>query len=274
MKKLMMYAGLALLMAFTLAPFLSTLTTSLSTNQDIISGANRFFPTHATFANFNKAIMGQAALSGFVSSMINSLIVAAVTTILCLLFGALGAYAFARLNFRFRDSFVLLVLVTQMIPGIAVLIPIYVIFRQMGLLDTKTSIIMAQMAFNLPFIIWIMRSFFSSIPKDLEEAAFIDGLGRFGALFRIILPISTPGLFATGVFAFMNSWNDFLTPLVLTSSQVAKTMPVAINEFLGRFTVDYGLLAAAGFIGIIPPILIILFFQRYLIEGLTAGAVK
>ncbi|MCD9022856.1 carbohydrate ABC transporter permease [Cohnella silvisoli] len=274
MKKLLMYIGLAILMAFTLAPFLSTLTTSFSTNQDIISGANRFFPRHITFANFEKAIMGQSALSGFVSSMFNSLTVAAVTTFFCLLFGALGAYAFARLNFRFRDSFMLLVLITQMIPGIAILIPIYVIFRQMGFLDTKTSIMLAQMAFNLPFIIWIMRSFFYSIPKDLEEAAFIDGLGRFGALFRIIMPISTPGLFATGVFAFMNSWNDFLTPLVLTSSQHAKTMPVAINEFLGRFTVDYGLLAAAGFIGIIPPILIILFFQRYLIEGLTAGAVK
>ena len=274
MNKILVYLGVAILMVFTLVPFFSTLTTSLSTNQAIISGSNLLFPKSVTLANFEKALTGHSALSGFSLSIINSVIVGVSTTLLCLLFGSLGAYAFARLNFRYRDRFILLVLITQMIPGIAVLIPIYVIFRNVGLLDNKIGDVLSQATFNLPFILWIMRSFFYSIPKELEEAAFIDGLGRFGALFRIILPISSPGLFATGVFAFLNSWNDFLSPLILTSSLRAKTIPLAIDEFLGRFNVDYGLLAAAGFIGIVPPIIMILFFQRYLLAGLTAGAVK
>ncbi|KIL40935.1 hypothetical protein SD70_10805 [Gordoniibacillus kamchatkensis] len=261
-------------MIFTIAPFLWILITSISTNKQITGSPFSWFPKEPTLQNYAKVFTDQTNISGYVDSLLNSLIVASVTTFVCLLFGALGAYAFARLQFKFREYFILFILFTQMIPGIAVLIPIYIIFKNIGMLDTKSSLIMTQISFILPFIIWVMRSFFYTVPKELEDAAFIDGLGRFGALFRIILPISTPGLFATGVFAFLNSWNDFLTPLVLTSTTQAKTMPVAINEFLGRFSVDYGLLTAAGVVGLLPPILISLLFQRFLIDGLTAGAVK
>lgn len=268
------YAAVLAVMIFTMAPFIWVCITSISTNKEITSVPVHWFPDAPTMQNYAKVLFTKSNVSGYFASLSNSLIVATVTTAVCLLFGSLGAYAFARLKFPFRDKFIIFVLFTQMIPGIAVLIPIYIIFRGIGLLDTKTALILSQIAFILPFIIWVMRSFFYSIPKELEDAAFMDGLGRFGTLFRIILPVSTPGLFATGVFAFLNSWNDFLTPLILTSTDQAKTMPVAINEFLGRFSVDYGLLSAAGIVGLLPPILISLIFQRFLIEGLTAGAVK
>lgn len=268
------YAAVLAVMIFTMAPFIWVCITSISTNKEITSIPVHWFPDAPTMQNYAKVLFTKSNVSGYFTSLSNSVVVAVVTTAVCLLFGSLGAYAFARLNFPFRDKFIVFVLFTQMIPGIAVLIPIYIIFRGVGLLDTKTALILSQIAFILPFIIWVMRSFFYSIPKELEDAAFMDGLGRFGTLFRIILPVSTPGLFATGVFAFLNSWNDFLTPLILTSTDQAKTMPVAINEFLGRFSVDYGLLSAAGIVGLLPPILISLIFQRFLIEGLTAGAVK
>ncbi|WP_052487282.1 carbohydrate ABC transporter permease [Gordoniibacillus kamchatkensis] len=273
-EKIATYLMALAVMIFTIAPFLWILITSISTNKQITGSPFSWFPKEPTLQNYAKVFTDQTNISGYVDSLLNSLIVASVTTFVCLLFGALGAYAFARLQFKFREYFILFILFTQMIPGIAVLIPIYIIFKNIGMLDTKSSLIMTQISFILPFIIWVMRSFFYTVPKELEDAAFIDGLGRFGALFRIILPISTPGLFATGVFAFLNSWNDFLTPLVLTSTTQAKTMPVAINEFLGRFSVDYGLLTAAGVVGLLPPILISLLFQRFLIDGLTAGAVK
>lgn len=274
LRRALMYAGIVLVMCFTVAPLLWALIVSVSPATELTTLARQWLPRKMTFDNYMQVLSLSDNADTFKASLLNSFIVAGSTTVFSLIFGSFGAYAFARLRFKFKDRLSVLFLFTQMVPSIAIALPLYLIFKQIGLLDTKTSLTLANLSFTLPFVIWMMRAFFESIPKELEESAFIDGLGRFGALFRIIMPISAPGLFAIGVFAYLNTWNEFNTALVLTGSEQSKTMPVVINEFLGRFSVDYGLMASSGIIGLLPPVLLALVFQRYLVEGMTAGAVK
>ncbi len=271
---LLMYAALVVIMFFTLAPFLWTVISSISPLKQLISVPLRWFPQEPDFGNYIKIFTSGGVFETFRTAIYNSLVVAISVTSVCLLFGSFGAYAFARLNFPLRDRIVVLFLFTQLIPGIAIALPTYIIFKNLQLLDTKLALILIHITFTLPFVIWVMRGFFQSIPKELEDASLIDGTSRFGALFRVILPVSTPGLFATGVFAFLGSWNEFGMALVLTGSPQSKTLPVAITEFLGRFTIDFGLMNAGGVIALLPPILLSLFFQRYLLDGLTSGAIK
>ena len=160
-----------------------------------------------------------------------------------------------------------------MIPPIVIIIAIYFIFSKLKLLDSVFSLIFLYSSFILPFIIWMMRSYFLTIPKDLEEAAMIDGCTRIGALFRIMIPLSTPGLVANGILAFLMSWEEFLFALILTTDK-AKTITVAIAEFTGKQYVDYGMMATGGVVGAIVPVLITLIFGKYIIKGLTSGAVK
>ncbi|NGM84634.1 carbohydrate ABC transporter permease [Paenibacillus sp. 7124] len=273
-KKILLFSGVVLVMIFTLSPLIWAFIISLSPGKELGSLARQWLPDSFTLMNYKQVLSLSDNAASFKNSLLNSLIVASVTTLFSLIFGSLGAYAFARLRFRMKDRLAVIFLITQMVPSIAIALPMYLIFNRIGLLDTKSALVLANLSFTLPFIIWMMRAFFESIPKELEESAFVDGLGRFGALLRIILPISAPGLFAIGVFAYLNTWNEFNTALVLTGSSQSKTMPVVINEFLGRFSVDYGLMAASGIIGLLPPVLLTLFFQRYLVDGMTAGAVK
>ncbi|MBS4200544.1 carbohydrate ABC transporter permease [Bacillus sp. FJAT-49732] len=272
------YFLVAVLIFFTIAPFLWVFITSISSLKDVTSIPLKWFPSEPNFKNYIKILSagdgGNDIFSQFRISMYNSFVVAAIVTLVCLVFGSFGAYAFARLNFPFRDKIVVLFLFTQLIPGIAIMLPTYIIFKNLNLLDTKIALILIHTTFTLPFVIWVMRGFFKSIPKDLEDAALIDGTSRFGALFKVILPVSTPGLFATGVFAFLGSWNEFGMALILTSSSQAKTLPVAITEFLGRFTVDFGLMMSGGVLALLPPVLLSLIFQRFLLDGLTTGSIK
>ncbi|AJY75560.1 carbohydrate ABC transporter permease [Paenibacillus beijingensis] len=274
LNRILLYIGVIVVICFTVAPLLWAFVVSVSPATELSTLARQWLPRQMTFDNYVQVLSLSDNADTFKNSLLNSFIVAGSTTFLALIFGSFGAYAFARLRFRFKDRLSVIFLFTQMVPSIAIALPLYLIFKNIGLLDTKTSLTLANLSFTLPFIIWMMRAFFGSIPKELEEAAFIDGLGRFGALFRIILPISAPGLFAIGVFAYLNTWNEFNTALVLTGSDQSKTMPVVINEFLGRFSVDYGLMASSGIIGLLPPVLLALVFQRYLVDGMTSGAVK
>lgn len=268
------HIAIALTMLFTIGPLLWAVLISITPERDLSDLNVRWIPSALTGENYAQVLGSSSTSESYQLALINSLIVAGTTTALALVVGSLGAYAFARLRFPMKDSVSVLFLITQMIPAIAIALPIYIIFRNMGLLDTRLSLILANLSFTLPFTIWVMRSFFTTIPKELEEAGFIDGLGRLGALIRIVLPLSAPGLFATGVFAFLNTWNEFTISLVLTGSDQSKTMPVAINEFLGRFSIDYGVMSASGIIGLLPPVVLALLFQRYLVEGLTSGSIK
>src|SRR5215211_3737916 len=171
-------------------------------------------------------------------------------------------------------AILLLFLSTYMLPPIAILISLYLTLVQLRLLDSKLGLVLVYCSFITPFVLWIMSGYFRSIPRDLEDAARIDGCSRMGALFRVVLPLARPGLLATALFGFLLAWDEFLYALIFTSSLNSKTIPVAIAEFTGRHAVDFGLIAAGGVLAALPPLLLTMFFQRYLLDGLSSGAVK
>ena len=206
--------------------------------------------------------------------MLNSLTIATAVTGVALVVGAPAAYAFARLRFPGRSRLVLAFMATYMLPPIALVIPLYQIMSGLDLRDTTTALIIIYSSFVTPFVIWIMRGYIEGISPELDDAARVDGCSRLGALIRVILPVSVPGLVSTGLLAFLLAWDEFLYALVMTQTNASKTVPVALNDFIGRHGVDFGLLAAGGVIAAIPPVVIAFVFQRYLVAGLTAGGVK
>jgi multiple sugar transport system permease protein len=161
-----------------------------------------------------------------------------------------------------------------MLPQIATLIPLYLILNSLGLLDTTTGLIFCDCALVVPFVLWILSNYFLSIPEELEEAARVDGTTRMGALWHVVLPAARPGIFAAIMFAFLLAWDEFMYALIFTSSDNSKTLPVAISEFAGRYTTDFGLVAAGGLLAALPPLVIAIIFQRYIVSGMAAGAVK
>ncbi|MGQ9630101.1 MAG: carbohydrate ABC transporter permease [bacterium] len=272
------YVLVIITLAWTLGPIVVMVLSSIVPERDLISVPPRIDPTHFFFKNywdiFTSTLKTGTVNYQFKVSLINSFITASGVTIVCLIAGSLAAYAFARLDMPLKNSFVFVLLFTQMIPAIAIIIPLYVIATKLNMLDRRVTLVIIYASFTLPFVTWVMKGYFQTIPQDLEEAAMIDGCGRVGALFRIIIPLSAPGLFTTGIFAFLAAWNEFLMALIFTNSLASKTMPVAISEFIGRFRIDYGLMCTVGTIASFPPVALALIFQKYIVEGLTGGAVK
>jgi len=267
----------ALLVAFViLAPLFWLFISSISTQNELISVPAHWIPQAPTFERYWAVLSakGSDAAAVFRTSMGNSLIVASVVTLLCVGLGSLAAYSFARMSFGGQGPFLYIMLFSYMLPPIMILVPLYTIMRDLKLMDTLQGLIIVYSALIMPFAVWIMRGYFLSIPRDLEDAARIDGCTRLGALFRVVMPLSAPGLVATSLFCFLLSWEEFMMALIFTSSPAAKTIPVAIAEFTGRHAIDYGMMATGGIIAAIPPVLIALLFQRYLVSGLTSGAVK
>ncbi|MDR3551570.1 MAG: carbohydrate ABC transporter permease, partial [Clostridia bacterium] len=207
-------------------------------------------------------------------SMENSAIVAVFVTALALIVGSVAAYAFARLKFRFKKSLLVMSLFVYMIPPVALVVPMYLIFSNLGMLNKKSTLVILYLSFVIPFIIWVMQSYFGSIAKSFEEAAQIDGCNRFQTLFHIFLPIARPGLIATGILAFLMSWDEFFLALIFTSNLDAKTLTVAIAEFNGKYTIDYGMISTAGVLASLLPALVALIFQRYIVMGMTSGGIK
>lgn len=274
LKRIFLYIMIIVILFFVIAPFLWTIISSISTNKELLSVPVHFIPENPTFERY-KAIFTShdTKVVAFQRGIINSFIVSSGVTIVCLVIGTFAGYAFARLKFPRKNMTLQFFLFTNMIPPIVIIIAIYFIFSKLDMLDSVISLILLYSSFITPFVIWMMRSYFVTIPSDLEEAAMIDGCNRIGALFRIIIPLSTPGLVANGILAFLMSWEEFLFALILTTSK-AKTITVAIAEFTGKQYVDYGLMATGGVVGAIIPVLITLIFGRYIIKGLTSGAVK
>lgn len=281
-RKLVSRALLYLIMVLTFiaifVPFLWLVISSISTRSELLSVPPNWIPHNPTFKNYYDIITGGARSSEvarmFKYTLYNSFVISSTVTIISLVVGTLAAYSFARLNFFLRNQALLVIIGTRMIPAVSIIIPLYVVVLKMGLLDTKIVLILLYLSFTLPFVIWIMTSFFKSIPTDLEDAARIDGCSRLEALWRIIIPISGPGLVSTSIVAFLLAWDEFFFALIFTSTYNAKTVPVAIAEFTGRHAIDYSAMATGGVLAAIPPILLALFFQKYIVRGLTAGAVK
>lgn len=212
--------------------------------------------------------------AGFLEAMANSLVVATATVAIALVVSIFGAYAFARLRFRGRKVTLLVFLGTYMLPQIALLIPLYFILNQLALLDSRFGLILVDLALVVPFTLWILSNYFLTVPEDLEDAARVDGCTRMGALWRIVLPSARPGIITAVMFAFFLAWDEFLYALIFTSTYASKTLPVAIAEFSGRYTTDFGLVAAGGLVAALPPVLIALVFQRNIVSGMSAGAIK
>lgn len=260
-----------------LLPVLWTAMASITPQRTLLEKPLRWIPDTFDFSRY-AAITTPGGVngtgSGFVEAMVNSLVVASVTVVVALVVSIFGAYAFARLKFRGRKITLAVFLMTYMLPQIALLIPLYFILHQLGLLDSRIGLILVDLALVVPFTLWILSNYFLTVPEELEDSARVDGCTRMGALWRVVLPSARPGIVTAMMFAFFLAWDEFLYALIFTSTYRAKTLPVAIAEFSGRFTTDFGLVAAGGLLAALPPIVLALVFQRYIISGLSAGAVK
>jgi multiple sugar transport system permease protein len=241
---------------------------SLKTPVDATARPPTFIFT-PTLANYADVILD----SRVATLMTNSLIVALGTTFFGLLIGAPAAYVLARHRFRGDSKIAFLILATRFTPPIAMLIPFFVIFFNLGLLGTHVGLIIAHVGINLAMIVWILRGFFQDLPKDLEDAAFIDGAGRLESFRKVILPLALPGLAAVGILTFLSSWNEFLFSMVLGGNDVM-TVPVGVYAYIGFEQIEWGKLSATATLMLTPVLVFIVLFQRQLVRGLTMGAVK
>ncbi|WP_084464948.1 carbohydrate ABC transporter permease [Microtetraspora fusca] len=261
-------AAAAYLIAFIfLFPYLVMILTALRPQAELREPA--YLPTDFAWENFVNFWSG--GLSG---NLLITLQVAAGSTILVLLVALPAAYYTARHRFRGRTAFLILVLVTQMFQPTAMLVGIYREFSQLGLVDSIWSLILVNGGFNLAFAVWILNAYFGSIPRELEEAAFIDGTGRFGALFRITLPLAAPGVVTALIFTFIAAWNEFVVALTLTTSPEQQPLTVRLNSFIGQYQVDWQNLFAGSVIATVPVIILFALIERKVVSGLTAGSIK
>lgn len=264
------YVTLFTLAAFCLGPMVWMFLTSLKPEADIVTSQMQYIPRHLTFENY-VAIWTQ---SNFPVLITNSLVVTTVTVAICVVTGTLAAYAFARLTFRGRNNIMLGYLLVRMFPAVMMIIPLYVMMRTVGLVDSRFGLALAYTSFLLPLFVWMLKGFFDAAPKELESAARIDGSTRLGAMGRIVLPLARNGLVASSVFIAIAAWNEFIFALMLTTGQGSRTWPVGLQLMVGEFQLPWGVLAAGGILSILPVMLLFAIVQRAMVQGLTAGAIK
>lgn len=267
-----------LVLVFIFMPVYWLVISSISTRAELLSVPIHWFPQNPSLRNYLNILLPGETTSEvartFKVTLRNSLFIASTVTAISLVVGSLAAYALVRIRFRFYETFLIGIIGTRMIPEVSLVIPLYILATRLGLYNTPYVLIATYLCFALPFAIWLMAAFFQTIPIELEDAALIDGCSRLRILFQIILPISAPGLVSTALFIFLLAWDEFFFALIFTSTVAAKTVPVAIAEFTGRYVVDVTSMMTGGVLAAIPPVLLALIFQRYIVSGLTAGAVK
>lgn len=255
---------------FALFPLFWLFKVSVTPNDLMYSEGVVMWPSRTSFEHFDFVLRN----SSFPLFFRNSLIVSLSTAVIVTVIAAFGGYAFSRFAFRGKLVMVGLLLVTQMFPLVMLIAPIFKMLSPLGLTNSLTGLVVVYTAFNVPFAIFLMQSFFDGIPKDLEEAARIDGASRFTAFRQIIVPLTLPGMAATLGFVFTAAWSELLFALMLISKADASTFPVGLLSFVSKFGVDFGQMMAAGVLALVPAILFFLLIQRFLVQGLTAGAVK
>jgi multiple sugar transport system permease protein len=255
---------------FALAPIVWTFLTSLKPTQDILTRDLQYFPRNVTIENY----INIWQRSGFPTLITNSIITTIWTLVFCLSIGSLAGYAFSRFRFKGRTPLLLFYLMIRMFPVVLLIIPLFIIMRDLSLLDKRHGLALAYTTFLMPLSVWLMKGFFDAIPVDLEEAARIDGCTRLSALIRIVLPLTRSGFIATAVFIGVAAWNEYLFALMLTTSQGSRTWPVGIQLMVGEFQLEWGQFSAGGILSIIPVFVFFSIVQRSLIRGISAGAVK
>ena len=265
-----MWICVVAIVLFCLFPFYWLINTSLKTGPDLSTSS--LFPPNPTLDNFQSIFKD----SNFTNALKNSAIVALATTALALIVGSFCAYALARLRIRFKFAILAIVLTITSFPQITIAAPIFKLWRDIGLYNTIPGLVIPYLTFALPLAIYILTSFFREIPRDLEEAALVDGATNFQAFYKVVVPLAAPGLATAGILTFIAAWNEFLLAITLTSSPAARTVPAAIAFFTGstQFEQPLGTISAASVTISIPLIVMVLLFQKRIVAGLTAGAVK
>jgi len=270
MKKTLLSLVMIVLALLVLLPVLWTLSTSMKP----LSEVNRYPPEWTSSAMSLKPYSDMFFYLPFSTYTLNSLVVACSSTVLTLFFGSLAAFAFSRFTFAGKQAFLLIFLLSQMLPGASVIIPLFQLLQSVHLYDTYIGLILVHTAVMLPFVIWLLYGFFQTIPREIEDAALIDGCSRMTALRKVILPLALPGIGATALFSFLGSWNEFFFALILTSSDSTRTIPVGIGLFVGEYLDVWNQMAAAAILFSLPPLILFTLTRKTFIKGLVAGAGK
>ncbi|WP_251551578.1 carbohydrate ABC transporter permease [Neobacillus muris] len=268
-KLITFYLPLAMMLCFTIFPIYWTVNTAFKPEGDIIKRPLQYLPTNPTIDNF----VNSWTNIGFATFFKNSLIVGVSAVIVVLVCSTLSGYALSRYQFKGKRAFMLMLLCTQFIPRAMMIIPLFIIFKNLGLISNPLSLIITYSAVEIPFTTILMSGFISNVPKELEEAAMIDGCSKLQSLRYVVFPLLLPGIVATGVFTFIYTWNEFLIALMLTNQQDKFTLPVGLSTMMGEFNVNYGALAAGSVIALIPAIILFAYAQKHLVNGM-GGAVK
>lgn len=245
--------------------------TSLKTNPEIVNAQKiTYFPETFTLENY-RSLFNMLDYGVFLK---NSIVITVTTAVCIVLLSILGGYGLARFRFRGKAAVLLFFLITQMIPGILVIIPMYVVFSKAGLINSHFTLFVFYLITNLPFCVITMRSFFERIPYVLEEAAYVDGCSRMESLVKVILPVMFPGIVAVFVFAFIGAWNELIAGTIFINTPDMWTIPVGLKSLIGKYSVQWGALMAGGVLALLPTAVMFVFVQKYVVEGLTSGAVK
>lgn len=263
---------LAVAIVVALFPFFWVLRTAVTPTPEAFSLRPTLLPTNYTAEHLIRVIVSPTLPFG--RYFLNSVIVSLGTTAMVLVAGSWGAYALARLEFKGRQAFGISLLLIQLFPAVLLVIPLFVVFAQVGLVNNLLGLIVAYTTFNLPFVVWLLRGYFLSIPRELEDAARIDGCSYLGVLFRVVLPMAAPGLAAVATLAFVNSWNEFFFAYVFINDDTKRVLAIGLSAYIDQFRTDYTGLFAMATLTTLPVVVVFVIFQRYLVGGLTAGAVK
>ncbi len=286
--RVFLYAVNLLAIAFLVAPLIPVMLGSLQSEKAVQRDVYALLPTEYTAANFQLILSGgaqrgpifqqvtylPASVERFPRAFVNSSIVGVAVTLLTLIVGSLSAYTIARLGLGWTRALLQVSLVSRMVPLIMLMVPLYVLFRNLGLLNSMTGVIIAEVGFLMPYAILILVPYFASLPSELEDAARIDGCTRFAAFLRIVLPLSTPGLAACGVIMFIISWHELLIPLIVLNKPEFMTLPVILAGLVSDYFVFFTLMMAICLLGLLPTLVLVLGLQKYVVRGLVAGAIK
>lgn len=264
-----LHLPMLLIVLFALGPYLWMLLTSLKQESTLFSPERQLLPAVVTLENYLRLFQKTT----FLSNLGHSVLVSSGTMVLGLSVSITAAYAFSRFRFPGRRALMLQFLLVNMFPIVLLIIPLFIIMKNLGLLDTHMGLILAHSTFSIPFATWMMISYFDAIPRSLDEAALVDGCTPLGAMFKVVIPLSVPGIIATGIYIFITSWNEYLYASILAGQNV-RTLTVAIQTLVGEYEIAWGLLTAGGVMGALPVTLLFMLIQKRLVAGMTQGAVK
>jgi ABC-type glycerol-3-phosphate transport system permease component len=270
MSAVLFYVFLTLFVLVSVFPLIWIFKMSIITRGELFQSPPTLLP-NTTNASEYAQIFGDAA---FQQALINSVIISGVTTVICLFFGSIAAYAIARLRFGFKGIIMTLILAISFFPGVAIIAPLFIQFSTFGIIDTLASVIITDVVFALPLTVWLLVAFFRELPRDLEEAAKVDGATTIQAFRKVIVPLAAPGVFTTAILTFIFAWNEFLFATTFLLTPETQPVTVVIPNFASQYTTDYGAQAAAAVVVTVPLVIMVLIFQRRIVSGLTAGAVK